>query len=369
MKTRRQVISTELFSCIILVAIALAAPRAGTTQTKPADKPSPKQELLTVEPATRQAPADNSPQKRARQPETQQPTGGQQQKSGTEVDDKQPVIVNTDLITFNVTVTDIYGRFVSGLSKNAFTIFDEKQQQDISFFSDDDAPVSVGILFDVSGSMSGDKVKRARDALAHFIQTSHDRDEYFLIGFNSRAQLLMDRTRDGNAVLDKLTFVQTRGNTALYDAVYLGVERVQRGTHPKRALLLISDGQDNNSRYSFNELRRVLKESDVVLYGIGILGGGDVGSSLGMEGQAIMDELAGVSGGKAFYPRSGAEMDDIFEQIALELRHQYSIGYRPPNFTNNGKWHRIKVKVNPPRGLPRLFVRSKEGYFAIANPK
>jgi Ca-activated chloride channel family protein len=227
----------------------------------------------------------------------------------------------------------------------------------------------VGILFDVSGSMSGDKVRRARDALSHFVQTSHDRDEYFLIGFNSRAQLLMDRTRDGNAVLDKLTFVQTKNNTALYDACYLGVERVQRGTHPKRALLLISDGQDNNSRYTFNELRRVLKESDVALYAIGILGGSDMGSALGMEGQGILDELAGVSGGKAFYPNSAAEMDDIFEQIALELRHQYSIGYRPANFVSNGKWHKIKVKVDPPRGLPRLFVRSREGYYAIANPK
>ena len=179
----------------------------------------------------------------------------------------------------------------------------------------------------------------------------------------------MDRTRDGNAVLGKLTFVQTKSNTALYDACYLGVERVQRGAHGKRALLLISDGQDNNSRYTFNELRRVLKESDVVLYSVGILGGSDIGSSLGMEGQSILDELSGVSGGKAFYPRSPAEMDDIFEQIALELRHQYSIGYRPKNFVNDGKWRRIKVKVNPPRGLPRLFVRSREGYYAIANPK
>jgi Ca-activated chloride channel family protein len=362
MKSRRHAGSIALVFCMILAA-AFAAPRLSTAQQKPEDKPSQpaeKKDLLTVDPAPqRTPPPDASPQKAPTK--IQLPAG--------EVDDKTPVITNTDLITFNVTVTDIYGRFVSGLGKNAFSIFDDKQQQDITFFSDDDSPVSVGILFDVSGSMSGEKVRRARDALAHFVQTSHDRDEYFLIGFNSRAQLLMDRTRDGNAVLDKLTFVQTKNNTALYDACYLGVERVQRGTHPKRALLLISDGQDNNSRYTFGELRRVLKESDVVLYAIGILGGSDVGSSLGMEGQGIMDELAGVSGGKAFYPRSGAEMDDIFEQIALELRHQYSIGYRPPNFLNDGKWHRIKVKVAPPRGLPRLFVRSKEGYFAIANPK
>jgi Ca-activated chloride channel family protein len=288
-----------------------------------------------------------------------------QQKSGHEVDQKGVVITNTDLITFTVTVTDTYGRYVSGLGKSAFTVLDEKKPQEITFFSDDDAPVSVGVLFDVSGSMSGDKIKRARDALSKFVQTSHNSDEYFLIGFNSRAQLLLDKTRDGNAVLDKLTFVQTRNNTALYDACYLGVEKVQRGAHPKRALLLISDGQDNNSRYTFNELRRLLKESDVTLYGIGILSGSDAGSSMGMEGQGILDELANVSGGKAFFPRSNAEMDDIFEQIALELRHQYSIGYKPTNFANDGRWHKIKVRVNPPRGLPRLFVRSKEGYYAI----
>lgn len=286
-----------------------------------------------------------------------------QQRLGTELDG--PVIVNTDLITLTVTVTDTYGRYVSGLSKDNFTLLDQKLPQEITFFSDDDSPVSVGVIFDVSGSMSGDKIKQAREALSKFIQTSHNSDEYFLIAFNSRAQLLLDRTRDGNAVLDKLTFVQTRNNTALYDACYLGVEKVQRGLHPKRALLLISDGQDNNSRYTFNELRRLLKESDVVLYGIGILSGGDAGSSLGMEGQGILDELANVSGGKAFFPRSAMEMDDIFEQIALELRHQYSIGYKPSNFSSDGKWHKIKVKVTPPRGLPRLFVRSKEGYFAI----
>jgi Ca-activated chloride channel homolog len=289
-------------------------------------------------------------------------------KMGTELDGRS-VVTNTDLITLTVTVTDTYGRYVSGLSKNAFALFDDKQPQEIKYFSDDDSPVSVGVIFDVSGSMSGDKIKRARDALSKFIQTSHDSDEYFLIAFNSRAQLLLDKTRDGNSVLDKLTFVDTKNQTALYDACYLGVEKVQRGAHPKRALLLISDGQDNDSRYTFNELRKLLKESDVTLYAIGILSGSDAGSSMGMEGQGILDELSGVSGGKAFFPRSAAEMDDIFEQIALELRHQYSIGYKPDAFQNDGKWHRIKVKVTPPRGLPRLFVRSKEGYYAITGAR
>jgi len=329
---------------ITLVVVILALAFAAKSQEKAQEKPSPEK------------PASNTPTP---------PSSPQKQKLGTELDGPS-VLINTDLITLTVTVTDTYGRYVSGLNKNAFSVFDEKQPQEITFFSDDDSPVSVGVIFDVSGSMSGDKIKRARDALSKFIQTSHDSDEYFLIAFNSRAQLLLDKTRDGNAVLDKLTFVETKNQTALYDACYLGVEKVQRGVHPKRALLLISDGQDNDSRYTFNELRKLLKESDVVLYGIGILSGSDAGSSMGMEGQGVLDELAGVSGGKAFFPRSAAEMDDIFEQIALELRHQYSIGYKPESFTNNGKWHKIKVKVTPPRGLPRLFVRSKDGYYATS---
>ena len=284
-------------------------------------------------------------------------------------DQDGPEIVNSDLITLTVTVTDAYGRFVTGLGKNAFSVFDEKQQQEIAFFSDEDAPVSLGVVFDVSRSMGSEKIRRAREALSRFVDTSHDGDEYFLIGFNSRAQLLLDRTRDSDALLDKLTFVQTKGQTALYDACYLGVEKVTRGTHPKRAILLISDGQDNSSRYTFSEVRRLLKESDVIIYAIGIIDGHDDASSLGIAGRAIMDELASVSGGKAFFPSNGAEMNDTFEKIALELRNQYSIGYRPSNFVNNGKWHKIKVKVTPPRGLPRLFVRSKEGYFATTVPR
>lgn len=284
------------------------------------------------------------------------------------VDEKSTLIINEDLITLNVTVTDTYGRYVSGLKKNAFTVLDDDEKQEIEFFSDDDAPVSVGIVFDVSGSMKGDKLQRAREALAKFIQTSHPRDEYFLIAFNKRAQLLLDRTRDGEAVLNKLQLVQAKDNTALYDAVYLGTEKVTRGAHQKRAIILISDGQDNNSRYTFNDVKKQIKESDVTLYSIGILGGSD-NNGLGMMGQAFLDELSSVTGGSSFYPKTNAEMDEIFERIALELRHQYSIGFRPQNFVNDGKWHKLKVKVKPPRGLPRLFVRTREGYFATVNPR
>jgi Ca-activated chloride channel homolog len=298
---------------------------------------------------------------------TPAPSPQSQQQRPSSIGD-EPVLVNTDLISFNVTVTDTYGRYVSGLNKKAFTVLDEKKPQEITFFSDDDAPVSVGIVFDLTGSMSGDKVKRAKEALSHFLDTSHNQDEYFLITLHDgRAYLTLDRTRDSKALLDKLTFVQTKGNTAFYDGVYLAAEKVERGAYPKRALLLISDGQDNNSRYTFSDLRKLLKESDVTVYPIGIEESGN--GSLAMEGSAILDEIAGVSGGKAFFPQSNAEMDDIFEQIAIELRHQYSIGYKPKDFKADGAWHHIKVKVTPPRGLPRLFVRSKEGYYSLANAR
>jgi Ca-activated chloride channel family protein len=283
------------------------------------------------------------------------------QQDGNRGDDR--VIINTDLISFNVTITDQYGRFVSGLPQSAFSIFDDKQPQEITFFSDEDAPVSLGIVFDLTGSMSVGKVIRAREALDHFFETSREGDEYFLITLqNGRANLALDRTRDSQAVLDKLTFVRSKGTTAFYDACVLGVDKVAHGSHPKRALLVISDGQDNNSRYTFKELRRLVKESEVIIYAIGIEEERD--GELASEGQLILDDIAAVSGGKAFFPRDSAEMDDIFESIALELRHQYAIGYRPPNFNGNGKWHHLKVKVNPPRGLPHLFVRSRDGYYA-----
>jgi Ca-activated chloride channel family protein len=363
-----------LASCLAFAAFALAvAPsRAQQQQQKTGQQPQPE----TAQPAPAQPagatgvpatqPTATPAQAAAASSAPAATTVAASANTNTAADDRY--VINTDLINLNVTLTDIYGRYVTGLTKDAFTVWDDKEQQDIQFFNDDDAPISMGIIFDVSGSMGKDKLNRAREALRHFVDTSHDSDEYFLIGFNSRAQLLMDRTRDSDAMLTKLTFVESKGNTALYDACYLGVERVTRGTHPKRALLVISDGQDNNSRYTFNELRRLLKETDVLIYAIGIVEKGSPGA-LDVGGQALLEELASVSGGHAFFPETAAEMNEIFERIAIELRHQYAIAYRPKNFTNDGKWHKIKVKVTPPRGLPHLFVRTKDGYYATTNPR
>jgi von Willebrand factor type A domain len=157
------------------------------------------------------------------------------------------IVTNADLVTLTVSVTDSDGLAVPGLEKSAFTVFDNGVPQEITFFGDDNAPASIAVVFDTSGSMIGEKLARAKEALAHFIETTDDRDEYFLIDFDSHARELLDRTRDADALLRKLTYVEPHGNTALFDAVYLGIEKVTRGAYQKRVVLLISDGEDNDS--------------------------------------------------------------------------------------------------------------------------
>jgi len=279
--------------------------------------------------------------------------------------DPGPVRIGTDLVSLTVTVTDPYNRLVTGLDKHNFEVFEDKVKQEISFFKDDDVPVSLGIVFDVSGSMKG-KLDRAREALRAFIQTSHSDDDFFLVGFNQRANLLAEFT-DGDTLANKLTLVDPKGQTALYDASYLGIEKVKQGRHQKRALLLISDGQDNSSRYTYGELRKLLKEAGVQIYCIGIVEfGGGAGGSLDLQGQSILEEISQVTGGKAYFPRSASELEDMITRIALELRHQYSIGYAPTNIKKDGQWHKIKISVKAPRGLPSLKVQHKEGYYAVA---
>lgn len=270
----------------------------------------------------------------------------------------------TEVVTLSVTVTDPFNRLVTGLDKQHFEIFEDKVKQNIAFFRDEDVPVSVGIVFDVSGSMKG-KIDRAREALKAFIQTCHAQDDFFLVGFNQRANLLAEFT-DGDTLSNKLMLIDPKGQTALYDAAYLGIEKVKQGRHQKRAILLISDGQDNSSRYTYSELRKMLKEANVQIYSIGIVEiGGGAGGTLDSQGQSILEEVSQTTGGKAFFPRSSAELEDATTRIALELRHQYSIGYEPTNDKRDGKWRKISIKVNPPRGLPKLNVRSKEGYYAV----
>lgn len=275
----------------------------------------------------------------------------------------KPVTIGRDLVTLHVTVTDPYGRFVTGLDKSHFEVYDDKIKQEISFFSDADAPLTLGIVYDVSGSMSS-RIQRSLHALRRFVETSHTDDEFFLVGFNQRAQLVRDFTTGGESVVNALTLVAPDGNTALYDAAYLGIEKARQGRHTKRALLIVSDGQDNHSRYTFREIRDMIKEADVQVYAIGVVDLFREGD-LGPYGQAVLEEITRVTGGRAFFPSSDEELVDVCTQIALELRHQYSIGYYPTTNIRDGRYHKLRVKVTPPPGLPKLSVRAREGYYGI----
>jgi Ca-activated chloride channel family protein len=270
------------------------------------------------------------------------------------------ISINTDLISLTVTVTDERGRLVSGLSQADFEVFEDQVKQEISHFSSADAPLSVAVIFDLSGSMSEKKMEQARQALARFIQTSHQQDEYSLVGFNQQSQLLLDRVRDGDELLRRLSGARGSGHTALYDAVAFGLEQVSKGFYPRRALVVISDGEDNRSRASFDQLRRRLWESDAIIYAVGI-----GGYALPRQtGEANLKQLAEASGGRAFFPKGAEEMCEAFEQIALELRSQYSIGYAPSNFIADGRWRRVKVRLRQARDASRLKVRSRAGYYA-----
>ena len=273
----------------------------------------------------------------------------------------QKVQLATQLVNVIVTVTDYYGRFVTGLAKDHFDVFDDKVKQQIAHFTDEDSPVSLGIVYDVSGSMK-DRIVRSMHALKRFIETSHDDDDFFLIGFNDRANLIQDFTNSADRVLGHLMFVQAKGSTALYDAAYLAVEKAKQGRHPKKALLIISDGQDNNSRYTYKEFRTLVKEADVQIYAIGITDPGNDG--LAGMGRSILEEVSRMTGGRAFFPSAynEAELIEICTRIALELRHQYAIGFYPTDVESDAKWHKVNVTINPPKGLGHLSLSFKDGY-------
>ena len=275
--------------------------------------------------------------------------------------DDQRITLNTDIVNVTISVTDPYGRFVTGLGKDRFEVYDNKVKQEIAHFTDEDAPVSLGIVYDVSGSMR-ERINRSIRALRRFIETSHNDDDFFLIAFNDRAKLLQDFTTSGDSVLGHLMFANPHGSTALYDAAYIAVEKVQQGRHSKRALLIISDGQDNNSRYTYKELRNIVKEADVQIYAIGITD--PYNDSLAGYGRSVLEEITRMTGGRAFFPNdyNEPELVEICTRIALELRHQYSVGFYPTDVPSEAKWHKVQVKVNPPRGLGRLSLSYREGY-------
>ena len=273
--------------------------------------------------------------------------------------------VESTLVQIPVTVTDPLNRFVTGLEKENFRVFEDKKEQVLTAFSSEDAPLSVGVVFDCSGSM-GAKLEKSRQAVAQFFRTANPEDEFFLVQFNDRAELVQPFTTSLEEIQNRLTFTQSKGRTALLDAIYLALHQMKKAKNPRKALLAISDGGDNNSRYTENEIKNLVREADVQIYAIGIY---EPAASRGrtaeeLSGPGLLSEIAEQTGGRQFPVENINELPDIAAKIGIELRNQYMLGYSPANQQRDGKYRRVQVKLVQPRGLPPLRAFWRMGYYA-----
>jgi Ca-activated chloride channel family protein len=276
---------------------------------------------------------------------------------------QKPLISKTELVLVNTTVTDPYRRLVTGLEKDNFALFEDGVEQEVTKFSSEDVPVSIGVVFDMSGSMS-DKVGKARQSAIQFLRTANPQDEFTLVSFNERAELTSRFTSSVEDLQTRMMYTVARGRTALLDAVYLGLSQMRSAHNAKKALLIISDGGDNHSRYNEHDVRNFVKEADVQIYAMGIFDmPGYAKTDEEREGPSLLAELCDLTGGRVFKVDNMDDLPDIATKIGMELRNQYVLGYAPSNKTSDGRWRKIKVKVHPPRGLPPLTVYSRTGYF------
>src|ERR1700739_1880585 len=287
--------------------------------------------------------------------------------------DTPPVIIKpgkviraeVDLALVNVTVTDPYNRLVTGLDPDNFRVFEDNIEQEVVSFSAEDVPISIGVIFDFSGSMAN-KVDKAREAALQFFKTANPQDEFFLVSFNERAELTSSFTNSVEDLQARMMLTVPKGRTALLDAIYLGLSQMRGAHNAKRALLILSDGGDNHSRYNESDIKRLVKEADTQLYAIGIF------DPLGyrnrtpeeLGGPSLLSEVTEMPGGRFFAVEKLDELPDIASKIGMELRNQYVLGYRPSNKAHDARWRKLKIKLRAPKGLPPLTVYSKMGYYA-----
>jgi Ca-activated chloride channel family protein len=270
--------------------------------------------------------------------------------------------VDVNLVLVPTTVTDPMNRLVTGLEKENFEVYDNNVGQVIKSFSTEDAPVTIGIIFDLSGSMTS-KFPRARKALSEFMRTSNPKDEFFVVGFNDRPAVIVDYTSDVDDVEARMVMLKPENRTALIDAIYLGVDKLKQAKYDRKALLIVSDGGDNRSRYTEGELRRVVRESDVQIYSIGIF---DMYAPTTEEqlGPILLNDICDMTGGRMFRVMDMGDLADIASRISAELRNEYVIGYRPSDMKQDGNWRKLKIRLVPPPGLPTLTVHNRQGYYA-----
>ena len=274
----------------------------------------------------------------------------------------RPLKVAVDLVLVPVTITDPLNRLVTGLDRENFQLFEGSAKEEIKSFSSEDAPVSLGVIFDSSGSMSS-KMDRAKDAVVEFFKTANPQDEFFMITFSDAPEVVNDFTSSVDEIQSKLVFTAPKKRTALLDAIYMGVSKMRQAKYAKKALLIISDGGDNHSRYTEGEIKALVKEADVMVYAIGIY---DHYFPTEEErlGPALLGEIAELTGGRAFTVENPNDLADVATKIGVELRNQYVLVYRPSKVVRDGKWRKIKVKLLPPKGLPPLRVYARTGYYA-----
>jgi Ca-activated chloride channel homolog len=296
-------------------------------------------------------------------PAQEMPAGPEKKTDSQRIVPGKPLKAETDLTLVNVTVTDPYGRLVTGLEQDNFRVFEDGVEQEILTFSSEDVPISVGVIFDMSGSMA-DKIEKSRLAAVQFFRTSNPQDEFFLVNFNDEAHLITPFTTSVDELQNRLMFTAAHGMTALFDGIYLGLSQMRRAHNTKKALLIISDGGDNHSRYTETDIRRFVQEADVQIYAIGLYEPDGGPTAEEREGPALLQGLTQMTGGRTFAVHSLDELPDIATKISMELRNQYVIGYRPGDRRHDGKWRKIKVKLQPPKGLPPLNVYARTGYFA-----
>jgi Ca-activated chloride channel family protein len=274
---------------------------------------------------------------------------------------ERPIKVDVNLVLVPVTVTDPMNRLVTGLEKDNFALTEGSANQQIRTFSSEDAPLSLGVIFDMSGSMSN-KLDKSKQAVIEFFKTANPDDEFFLITFSDKPEVLVDFTNSIEDIQSQLVFANAKGRTALLDAIYLGMKKMKSAHHEKKALLIISDGGDNRSRYTDTEIKSLVKEADVEIYSIGLFDNSPA-TSEERYGPYLLNEISDVTGGRMFRVDDPNELSDVATKIGVELRNQYVLGYRPTNAARDGKWRKIKVKLVPPKGLPPLTVHAKTGYY------
>lgn len=279
--------------------------------------------------------------------------------------DAEPLLrIDSSLVQVPVHVTNAIGMSVMGLNPNNFRILEDRVEQTISTFSMDDAPVSIGFLFDASGSMRS-KMKKSAEAAAAFFRTTNPEDEFFLIEFNDRARLIEPFTSDSDVVYRQIAATRPNGRTTLIDAMYLAVRQMKKARHMRKAIVILSDGGDNWSRRSAHELRSALLEADVQVYAMGIFDQ-EMRTEEERNGPRLLDELTEETGGKLYPVENLEELPYISERIGRELRSQYLLGYHPTNTARDGKYRQVVVKLATPdaRDLRTYYRR---GYYAPAD--